>query len=115
VTYAGRTIQIGQCNNAFIFPGVGLGVIAARARHVSDSMFVAAARALSACAPVRRDPAAALYPAVEEIRTVSRQVALAVAVEAQRVGLAEPTTPEELERRVTATMWVPQYAQLTRA
>ena len=112
VTYAGRTIQIGQCNNAFIFPGVGLGVIAARARHVSDSMFVAAARALSACAPVRRDPAAALYPAVEEIRMVSHQVALAVAAEAQRVGLAEPTAPEELERRVAATMWVPQYAQL---
>jgi malate dehydrogenase (oxaloacetate-decarboxylating) len=111
-TYAGRSIPIGQCNNAFIFPGVGLGVIAARARRVTDAMFVVAARALSDCSPALRDPEAALYPLVENIRAVSKHVALAVAAEAQRAGLAEPTTSEELERRVAAIMWVPQYARL---
>jgi malate dehydrogenase (oxaloacetate-decarboxylating) len=111
-TYAGRPISIGQCNNAFIFPGVGLGVIAARARRITDGMFVAAARALSNCSPARRDPAAALYPLVEDIRAVSKQVALAVAAEAQRAGLADPAAPEELERRVAAMMWVPRYARL---
>ena len=113
-TYAGHAIPIGQCNSAFIFPGVGLGVIACRARRVTEAMFVAAARALSDCSPARRDPEAALYPLVEDIRAVSKRVALAVAAEAQRAGLAEPTTPEELERRVAALMWVPQYAPLRR-
>lgn len=115
VTYAGRTIRIGQCNNAFIFPGVGLGVIASGARRVTDAMFVAAARALSTFAPVRRDPTASLYPAVEDVRAVSRQVALAVASEAQRAGLAEATSPEELERHVAAKMWEPRYVRLKRA
>jgi malate dehydrogenase (oxaloacetate-decarboxylating) len=111
-TYVGRSIPIGQCNNAFIFPGVGLGVIAARARRVTNAMFVAAARALSDCSPARHDPQAALYPPVEDIRAVSKRVALAVAAEAQRAGLAEPGSPEELERRVAALMWVPHYARL---
>jgi malate dehydrogenase (oxaloacetate-decarboxylating) len=111
-TYAGRSIPIGQCNNAFIFPGVGLGVIVARARRVTDAMFAAAARALSDCAPAQSDSEAALYPAVEDIRAVSQRVALAVAAEAQRAGLAEPTSPEELEQRVAALMWLPQYARL---
>lgn len=53
VTYHGRTISIGQCNNMFIFPGVGLSVLATQARHVTNEMFVAAARSLSACSPAR--------------------------------------------------------------
>ena len=56
VEYGGRRIPIGQCNNAYIFPGVGLGVIAAQAQRVTDAMFIAAARTLSDLAPVRRDP-----------------------------------------------------------
>jgi malate dehydrogenase (oxaloacetate-decarboxylating) len=110
--YEGRSIPIGQCNNAFIFPGVGLGVLAARAGRVTDAMFAAAARALSDCSPARSDPAASLYPPVGDIRVVSKHVALAVAAEAQRTGQAEPTSPEELERRVTALIWVPRYARL---
>jgi len=114
VQYDGRVMHIGQCNNAFIFPGVGLGVIATRARRVTDAMFVAAARALSELSPARRDPTASLFPALEEVREVSRRVALAVGAEAQRAGLAEETSPEELERRVVATMWTPQYPRLKR-
>jgi malate dehydrogenase (oxaloacetate-decarboxylating) len=112
VTYQGRVIRIGQCNNAFIFPGVGLGVIAARARHVTDEMFVVAARALHEFSPAHRDPHAPLYPVLEDIRTISRQVALAVAAEAQRTGLAEQTPREELEQRVDEKMWKPQYMRL---
>jgi len=108
----GRTIQIGQCNNAFIFPGVGLGVIATKARQVTDAMFVAAARGLGELSPARRDPTASLFPALEDVRAVSQQVALAVGAEAQRAGLAEATTPEELERRVMAHMWTPRYRRL---
>jgi malate dehydrogenase (oxaloacetate-decarboxylating) len=113
VHYGGRTIHIGQCNNVFIFPGMGMGVIASGARRVTDSMFVAAARALSEHSPVRHDHAASLYPPLEQVRQVSRHVALAVGAEAQRAGLAEPASPEELARRVDAAMWTPRYMRLT--
>jgi malate dehydrogenase (oxaloacetate-decarboxylating) len=109
VEYAGRTMHIGQCNNAFVFPGVGLGIIAAGARRVSDDMFVAAARALSEWSPARRTPGESLYPTLEQVRKVARDVAVAVAVEAQHAGLAEPTSRPELEARIDAHMWEPRY------
>lgn len=109
VVHNGRSTRIGQCNNAFIFPGVGLGVIASGARRVTDEMFVAAARALSNWSPARHDPTESLYPRLEVVRDVARDVALAVALEAQRAGLAPGTSPEELERRVRTRMWTPVY------
>lgn len=109
VSVNGQTIPIGQCNNAFIFPGLGLGIIASGARQVTDEMFVAAARALSACAPIRRNPSLALYPALEEVRTVSREVAIAVAKAAIAAGAAPPIAAEDLIRRVDAAMWQPVY------
>ncbi len=112
VTYAGRRIRISQCNNSFIFPGVALGVLACGAGRVSDGMFMAAAAALAECSPSRRDAEAALLPPVEEVRQVSRQVALAVASQAQREGLALKTSAEELEKAVEAKMWTPRYARI---
>ena len=114
VVRGGVITNIGQCNNAFVFPGVGLGVIAARARRVSNEMFVAAARALSQLSPARHDPVEGLYPPVDEVRAVSRHVAHAVAAEAQRSGLAEATTPDELDQQITRTMWTPHYPRLRR-
>jgi malate dehydrogenase (oxaloacetate-decarboxylating) len=114
VTYGGRTIPVSQCNNVYIFPGVGLGVIAAAARRVSDEMFLAAARALSECSPARTDPYSRLLPPLEEIRAVARRIALAVAAEAQRQGLAERLPPGECERRVDACRWEPRYQALRR-
>jgi len=112
VTYQGQTYAIGQCNNMFIFPGVGLGVLASGARHVTNGMFIAAARALSACSPARKNPAASLYPPIEEIRAISRSVALAVGLAAQQSGVAAPTTPEVLERRIAEQIWEPHYPHL---
>lgn len=114
VTYHGRTIPIGQCNNMFIFPGVGLGVIASEARFVKDEVFLAAARALSDYSPVRQDRAASLYPRIEDVREVARRVALAVGKAAQQAGVAEHTSEEVLEQRFMATMWRPQYPRLKR-
>src|SRR4029077_16946128 len=91
VVFEKRLIKIGQCNNAFVFPGVGLGVIASGARRVSNEMFVAAARALAEFSPALHDEAASLYPALENVRRVSRCVALAVGSEAVRLGFAEST------------------------
>jgi malate dehydrogenase (oxaloacetate-decarboxylating) len=101
-------IRIGQCNNSFIFPGLGLGVIASGARRVTDAMFAAAARVLSEFAPVLYDPAAPLYPPLEQVREISIKVALAVAREAQRAGLAE-ADHDKLDETVSARMWKPQY------
>lgn len=114
VAYGDRVIQIGQCNNSFIFPGVGLGVIASGARRVTNAMFVAAARVLSEFAPILQDPAGPLYPPLERVRDISFKVALEVAREAQRAGLAEVDL-EKLEAIVRDKMWRPHYLPLRRA
>lgn len=113
-SYSGRMIRTGQCNNSFIFPGVGLGVIASGARRVTDSMFVVAARTLSDFSPILNDADAPLYPPLESVRDISREVALAVGVEAQRTGVAESTSIYELERNVIGKMWRPHYVPLRR-
>jgi malate dehydrogenase (oxaloacetate-decarboxylating) len=107
--FEARTVAIGQCNNSYIFPGMGLGVITSGARRVTDDMFLAAARALSDCSPVRRDPVAPLLPPLENIRHVSRRIALAVGAEAQHEGLAEKTSHEELALRINSHRWQPTY------
>jgi malate dehydrogenase (oxaloacetate-decarboxylating) len=109
VRYGDRLIEIGQCNNCYIFPGVVLGVIASGAVRVTNNIFVAGARALAKLSPALQDPSASLYPPLESVRELSQSVALAVGLEAQRNGLAEPSTPLELERRISATMWSPRY------
>ena len=86
-SYAGRLIEFGQCNNAFIFPGVGLGVIASGARRVSDAMFSAAARVLSEFSPALNQPDGPLFPPLKDVREISYRVALAVGAEAVRAGL----------------------------
>ncbi|HLZ21794.1 MAG TPA: NAD-dependent malic enzyme [Ktedonobacterales bacterium] len=114
VTFANRVIPIGQCNNMFIFPGMGLGILASGARFVTQDMFVAAAQALSACSPARQNPTASLYPAIEDVREVSRRVAIAVAHAAQHAGVAPSYAPDEMEKRITAAMWKPRYVWLIR-
>ena len=114
VFYKGRKITIGQCNNAFIFPGVGLGVIASGSRRVTNDMFVAAARALAKFSPALATPDGSLFPALEDVRKISRNVAVEVAAEAVRAGLAEGFTEGEIERRVDANMWEARYARYRR-
>jgi malate dehydrogenase (oxaloacetate-decarboxylating) len=112
-SHEGRLIKIGQCNNAFIFPGVGLGVIASRARRVTDAMFSAAARVLSEFSPALDDPNEPLFPPLEGVREISHRVALAVGAEAIRSGLTA-MSPDSLERSVTDKMWTPHYVPLRR-
>lgn len=114
VSYEGRLIRIGQCNNAFIFPGLGLGVIASRARRVTDSMFSAAARVLSEFSPALYDPDGPLFPPLEKVREVSYRVAVAMGMEAVRAGLTSLSL-ESLEDAVTNKIWTPRYAPLKRA
>jgi len=115
VVFQHQVFNIGQCNNSFIFPGVGLGVIASGASRVKNEMFVAAARALAEFSPaIHEDGTASLYPALENVRRVSRCVALAVGAEARRLSLSDVTTRDELRSRVEATMWTPHYARYVR-
>lgn len=111
VTYDGQSINIGQCNNAFIFPGVGLGVIASGARRVTDRMFSAAARVLSEFSPALTEPNGPLFPPLENVREISYRVALAVATEAVRAGLTAMSR-DSLESAVRNKMWIPQYVPL---
>lgn len=109
VTHDGRTVPIAQCNNVFIFPAVGLGIVAAKATRVTDGMMLAAARALGELSPARKDPFGSLLPALRDIRAVARSIATAVGWEAQQSGLAPKTTLEELQTRVAAAQWTPDY------
>ncbi len=100
---------ISQCNNAYIFPGLGLGVLAVGARRVTDGMFMAAAQALAALRPADR-----LLPPITKLREVSVEIAMAVAKEAEREGLAEPHSDDDRRARVLAQMWEPRYRPFRR-
>jgi malate dehydrogenase (oxaloacetate-decarboxylating) len=110
VNYAGRQITIAQCNNVYIFPAVGLGVVASRARRVTDGMMEAAARTLAEHSPALKDANASLLPPLRNVREVAVAIAIAVGVEAQRAGVAPRTTEEALVRRVKETQWAPRYS-----
>jgi malate dehydrogenase (oxaloacetate-decarboxylating) len=110
VIYAGREITIAQCNNVYIFPAVGLGVVASQARRVTDSMMEAAARTLADHSPALKDASAALLPPLRGVRGVALAIAVAVGLEAQRVGVAPKTSEQELIRRVKEGQWIPRYS-----
>jgi malate dehydrogenase (oxaloacetate-decarboxylating) len=105
----GSSIRVDQTNNAYVFPGIGLGSIAARARRISDNMLMAAARALASLSPSKTNPKANLLPPVTDLREVSYYVGLAVALEAQKDGLAERSDKGELASLIRAKMWTPVY------
>ncbi|CAN5492303.1 MAG: NAD-dependent malic enzyme [Acidimicrobiia bacterium] len=113
VTHRGVVREVGQANNVFIFPGVGLGAIVSEATRVSDEMILAAARTLAEAVTQERLDAGALYPPVRALRQVSRAIALAVAGEAITSGLARSSL-ETLEADVDAAMWWPTYVPYRR-
>ncbi|MFP5231958.1 MAG: NAD-dependent malic enzyme [Acidobacteriota bacterium] len=108
VEFGGRTLKIAQTNNSYIFPGMALGIVSARARRVSDGMIMAAAKALAALSPTGEDPQAALLPPLDSLREVSMSVAVAVGRQAEREGLAAVTGEAFLED-LAANMWEPVY------
>jgi malic enzyme len=108
VTHDGVVHEIGQANNVFIFPGLGLGAIVAEATRISDEMILAAARALAAAVTADRLAAGALYPPVASLRAVSHAIARAVGHEAVNSGLGR-SSPATLDTDVDAAMWWPAY------
>jgi malic enzyme len=109
VEYRGRSYRIGQCNNAFIFPGVGLGLWTGRVRRVTDGMFLDAAKALAAQVTDADLADGAIYPGVERIRGCSHAVACALIRRAVLEGHAAAASLDELESKVARAMWRPEY------
>lgn len=109
VEWEGSTRVVGQANNAYIFPGLGLGVVAVGIRHVTESMFLAASDALVAATATAELEHGALYPPIERILAVSIQVAEAVALTAFAEGHATPLETTELRERIAATLYDPRY------
>jgi malate dehydrogenase (oxaloacetate-decarboxylating) len=109
VNHGGKTIEIAQCNNVFIFPAVGLGLFVSKARRVTDKMMLAGARALGDESPALRNPAASLLPSVGAIREVALKIAYGVALKAQEEGLAPVAEPEALRKALAESQWSPEY------
>jgi malate dehydrogenase (oxaloacetate-decarboxylating) len=112
VNFDGRIIPIAQCNNVYVFPALGLGVVAAQARRITDGMFLAAARALAENSPALKNPDGALLPALTDLRNVSREIAFAVGMEAQRAGVAPPIPADQLRESIASCQWMPHYPDL---
>ena len=109
VVVDGNSRIIGQANNVFIFPGLGLGAIVAEAREITDEMFLLAAETLAEMVTPERLAAGALYPAVSDLREVSRQIAARVVCQSRDCGVGRLYRDEEVFGAVDSAIWFPAY------
>ena len=114
VMWEGGTVQISQANNALVFPGVGLGALVSDARVITDGMFAVAAERLAELVDAEDLAAGALFPSMRELRTVTAEVAVAVARAAREEGIGRPLPEAELPAIVRGDMWDPVYEPLIR-
>jgi malate dehydrogenase (oxaloacetate-decarboxylating) len=115
VAWKGRTIPIDQTNNSYIFPGMGLGILASGARRVTDAMFMVAATTLARMSPATTDKQGRLLPPVSQMRTIAAAVGTAVARQAQADGVADACDASTLDARIAAAMWEPSYVPYSKA
>jgi malate dehydrogenase (oxaloacetate-decarboxylating) len=108
-------VRIAQVNNSYIFPGLALGILVSRARHVSDAMIMAAAKALAALSPTLTDKDAPLLPPISDARRVSLAVAEAVGRQAMADGLSDVEEVDTLRRMLREYVWEPVYVPFERA
>jgi len=114
VVHDGHTYRIPQCNNAYIFPGIGLGVVASGARRVTDAMLMSASRALAREAPIVKHGEGALLPPLGNIRELSKVIAFDVAAQAQQEGMALKTDGTKLRDAIERHSWTPSYRRYRR-
>ncbi|HIG71311.1 MAG TPA: NAD-dependent malic enzyme, partial [Myxococcales bacterium] len=112
VEYGGRSIRIGQSNNVYVFPGVGLGCLVGEAREVTDSMFTIAAEIVAASVSEEALASGTLFPRLTELREITARIACAVVREANALGVGGDIPDAEIEARVSNTMWNPQYPKI---
>lgn len=114
VSYKEELYPIAQCNNSYIFPGIGLGVLASGATRVTDAMLMAASRALADCSPLATDGHGALLPNIDDIQGVSKCIAMEVGKAAQLQGVAIVTSEDALSKAIEHNFWRPQYRSYKR-
>jgi malate dehydrogenase (oxaloacetate-decarboxylating) len=109
-----QQVEIAQCNNSYIFPGLGLGVIAAKARRITDNMMTAASRALADASPILQRAHGPLLPPLSDIRSLSKTIALAVFQQAVADGVAMPIPESIMREKIDAEFWLPEYREYRR-
>jgi malate dehydrogenase (oxaloacetate-decarboxylating) len=109
VSIWGKKVAIDQTNNSYIFPGLALGIIASKAKRVSDAMVMAAAKELARLVPTQKDKKASLLPSLSDSRQLSRSIAQAVGRQAIQDGQAQVADEDSLERELQANIWDPEY------
>jgi malate dehydrogenase (oxaloacetate-decarboxylating)(NADP+) len=107
VSYDGKTFVPAQGNNAYVFPGIGLGAVACRARTLPDELFLAAARALANLVIREHLDQGSLYPSLRDTRKISLAIAVSVATKAYEMGVARAKRPRDLRRSIAASMYNP--------
>ena len=110
VPLKGKLLQASQCNNMYVFPGVGLGALVCKASRVTDGMFLAASKAISAFVTPVQEASGLLLPEMRDIRQVSAAVAKAVSIEARDAGLGRLLDDDQLEATIAKAQWEPTYA-----
>lgn len=114
VSYKGQLYPIAQCNNSYIFPGIGLGVLASNARKITDGMLMAASLALADLSPLAIDGKGALLPDINDIQKVSKEIAMRVGKKAQAEGVAIMVSEQALAESIKSNYWRPQYRMYKR-
>ena len=114
IDYQGVEVRIAQCNNAFVFPGIGLGLNAVKAKHLSGDALWAACNALSDHSPVMKNPMAPLLPALDEAKHIALKIAVAVAKQVIKENNHTVDVDDDLETYIQAQMWEPKYLPFKR-
>jgi malate dehydrogenase (oxaloacetate-decarboxylating) len=114
VSIWGKKVRIDQTNNSYIFPGLALGIIASKAKRVTDTMVMAAAKELARLVPTQKDKKASLLPSLSDSRQLSRSIARAVGRQAIQDGQSQIAGEDSLERELQANIWEPVYVPYER-
>ncbi|TMN86500.1 NAD-dependent malic enzyme [Pseudoalteromonas phenolica] len=114
VEYNGEKFIIPQCNNSYIFPGIGLGVIAAKAKRITDAMLMVSSEMLAEASPRANTGKGSLLPALVEIEPLSKKIAFAVAKKAMEEGVALEMSDEAILKAIEKNYWYPEYRNYKR-
>lgn len=114
VIYKGKEYPIAQCNNVYIFPGIGLGCLASRATRITENMLITASRTLASFSPMKSNKDSPLLPDINNIQEVTKAIAFSVGIAAQRDGVAIRIPEESLRGKIDEIFWHPQYRQYRR-
>ena len=114
VEYQGKIHNISQCNNSYIFPGIGLGIVAANINRVTDEMLMVTSETLAAASPLANTGSGELLPALTEITNLSKNIAFKVAKVAYKQGHALAVSDEQLKAKIERNFWEPEYREYRR-